>query len=172
MLRYTLREDNDPACLRDEIEIMMHYVTIQKIRYQEKLNVTVDVPEELQDRLVPKLALQNIVENSIKYALENMLEPCQIQVTGCVKDGVFSLSVRDNGPGIREDVLKEKSSEKNEKAGLQIGLANIRQRIFLLFPEGSDLILTNTGHGTLVEIRLVETTEERKDSLGKSDSGR
>lgn len=172
LLRYTLREDNDPACLRDEIEIMMHYVTIQKIRYQEKLNVTVDVPEELQNRLVPKLALQNIVENSIKYALENMLEPCRIQVTGSVKDGVFSLSVRDNGPGIREDVLKEKSSEKNEKAGLQIGLANIRQRIFLLFPEGSDLILTNTGHGTLVEIRLVETTEERKDSLGKSDSGR
>lgn len=157
ILRYTLREDNEPACLRDEVQIMMRYVTIQKIRYQEKLNVTIDIPEELGTYLVPKLALQNIVENSIKYALENMLEPCDIHVSACLQDGVFCLSVRDNGPGIQEDILEKKESDDTGKAGLRIGLANIKQRIGLLFPDGSDLILKNTGTGTLVEIRIVET---------------
>lgn len=157
ILRYTLREDNEPACLRDEVDIMMRYVTIQKIRYQEKLNVTLDIPEELGTCFVPKLALQNIVENSIKYALENMLEPCYIHVSARLQEGMFCLSVKDNGPGIQEDILGKKPMEDTGKAGLRIGLVNIKQRIGLLFPEGSDLILKNTGDGTLAEIWIKMT---------------
>lgn len=155
LLRYTLREDNDPASLADETAILLHYITIQKIRYQERLDVTVSIPKELMEQQVPKLALQNIVENSIKYALENMLGVCHIQVSACSDEQAVYLRIEDNGPGIRPGVLHGKGEEDLQKPGLGIGLNNIRERIYLLFPEGSDLILTNTGNGTLVEIRLL-----------------
>ncbi|WP_455615578.1 histidine kinase [Eisenbergiella sp.] len=191
LLRYTLRENNEPALLREEIGILRHYVTIQKIRYQERLQVSVDIPEALMERRIPKLSLQNIVENSVKYALENMLEPCSIEVWAECRKDIFHLYVRDNGPGIspevlrriggkapevcreREDGVQEDEAQEDEaqgvsgaeetggEAGLGIGLANIRQRIMLLFDTGSDLLISNTGEGTLTEIRI--TGEKRAE---------
>ena len=183
LLRYTLRENNEPALLSDEIGILMHYVTIQKIRYQERLEVSVEIPGTLMERRIPKLSLQNIVENSVKYALENMLEPCRIEVWAECREEIFHLYVRDNGPGIAPDILRRIAGEAPEdraeerrkrteeiqgtsgtektggEAGLGIGLANIRQRIMLLFDTGSDLLVSNTGKGTLTEIRI---TGERR----------
>lgn len=183
LLRYTLRENNEPALLSDEIGILMHYVTIQKIRYQERLEVSVEIPGTLMERRIPKLSLQNIVENSVKYALENMLEPCRIEVWAECREEIFHLYVRDNGPGIAPDILRRIAGEAPEdraeerrkraeeiqgtsgtektggEAGLGIGLANIRQRIMLLFDTGSDLLVSNTGEGTLTEIRI---TGERR----------
>ena len=183
LLRYTLRENNEPALLSDEIGILMHYVTIQKIRYQERLEVSVEIPGTLMERRIPKLSLQNIVENPVKYALENMLEPCRIEVWAECREEIFHLYVRDNGPGIAPDILRRIAGEAPEdraeerrkrteeiqgtsgtektggEAGLGIGLANIRQRIMLLFDTGSDLLVSNTGEGTLTEIRI---TGERR----------
>ena len=183
LLRYTLRENNEPALLSDEIGILMHYVTIQKIRYQERLEVSVEIPGTLMERRIPKLSLQNIVENSVKYALENMLEPCRIEVWAECREEIFHPYVRDNGPGIAPDILRRIAGEAPEdraeerrkrteeirgtsgtektggEAGLGIGLANIRQRIMLLFDTGSDLLVSNTGKGTLTEIRI---TGERR----------
>lgn len=183
LLRYTLRENNEPALLSEEIGILMHYVTIQKIRYQERLQVSVEIPGILMERRIPKLSLQNIVENSVKYALENMLEPCRIEIWAECREKIFHLYVRDNGPGIAPDILRriageapeERTEERRKRAeetqgvpgtektggeaGLGIGLANIRQRIMLLFDTGSDLLVANTGEGTLTEIRI---TGERR----------
>ena len=170
LLRYTLQENKEPALLRDEIGILLHYITIQKIRYQDRLQVSVEIPEDLMEYRIPKLSLQNIVENSVKYALENMLQPCRIAVWAEYREDIFHLYVSDNGPGIAPAVLRRirgeapaeeaGSMEKTTgEAGLGIGLANIRQRILLLFDEGSDLFVSNTGEGTLTEIRL--TGEKR-----------
>ena len=159
---------------------LTHYVTIQKIRYQERLEVSVEIPGTLMERRIPKLSLQNIVENSVKYALEKMLEPCRIEVWAECREEIFHLYVRDNGPGIAPDILRRIAGEAPEdraeerrkrteeiqgtektggEAGLGIGLANIRQRIMLLFDTGSDLLVSNTGEGTLTEIRI---TGERR----------
>lgn len=156
LLRYTLREDNDPALLEEEVDILMRYVTIQKTRYQERLVITMDIPDSAKKQKVPKLILQSLVENSIKYALENMLEPCHITISVQDEASMLRILVRDNGPGIDPSVLDGGAPFCNREKGGGIGLMNIRQRLKLLFGEESRLVLHNTGNGTLVEICIVK----------------
>lgn len=156
LLRYTLREDDDPVPLSEELKMVSCYVDIQKLRYQERLNVIYDVPERLYSQKIPKLSLQNVVENSIKYALEAMIEPCMIRIWVSEDTDSFRLYVEDNGPGIDETALGVR--EKDEQVyGLGIGLSNINQRIKLLFSEDYSLILHNTGNGTRIEFYLPKT---------------
>lgn len=159
LLRYTLEGDEDPVSLKKEIEILKRYILIQQVRYEERLIMHIDVPDAMGEKRLPKLSLQNIVENSIKYALENMLEPCVIRVWAePVLEG-YRICVEDNGPGIREEVLSRMDGEKREEysiAGLGIGLDNIQGRVRILFPEGSCLKIGNTGHGTLTQIIIRE----------------
>jgi two-component system sensor histidine kinase YesM len=159
LLRYTLSEEEDPVSLGEELKIVGYYVDIQKLRYQERLKVIYDIPEHLHQQRLPKLSLQNVVENSIKYALEAILEPCVIKIWTREEENTFHLYVEDNGPGIEEDALEKAGKEQAEKQiyGLGIGLSNISQRIKLLFSEEYSLVLHNTGKGTMVEFYLPKT---------------
>ncbi len=157
LLRYTLREDNDPVKLYEEIKVLENYITIQQLRYQERLTVSIEIPESLYDYRIPKLALQNVVENAIKYALEDMMEPCLIKIWGEDQGDTFRIYVLDNGPGLKDDeVIKRNSELKNEtvSAGLGIGLYNIDKRIKLIFSEEYGLKIVDTGHGVLVEFYM------------------
>lgn len=168
LLRYTLEGDEDPVSLKSELEILKRYVLIQQVRYGERLTVQMDVPQALGEKCLPKLSLQNIVENSIKYALENMLEPCVIRVWAELTGDGYRICVEDNGPGIRDEALKGIGREgegEHSIAGLGIGLDNIRDRVRLLFPEGSCLQIGNTGRGTLTQIVIREQSGER---IGKA----
>lgn len=162
LLRYTLREEEDPVPLSEELKILYCYVDIQKLRYQERLNVFYDVPESLYSQTIPKLSLQNVVENSIKYALEAMIEPCVIRIWAREDRDSFWLYVEDNGPGIDETALITGGERKSDKQvyGLGIGLSNISQRIKLLFSDKYSLILHNTGNGTRIEFYLPKTENE------------
>ncbi len=158
LLRYTLREDNDPVKLYEEIKILENYITIQQLRYQERLRVSIEIPESLYDYRIPKLALQNVVENAIKYALENMMEPCLIKIWGEDQGDTFRIYVLDNGPGLKNDqvIIKNHLEAKNVTvaAGLGIGLQNIDKRIKLIFSEDYGLKIVDTGHGALVEFYM------------------
>ena len=154
LLRYTLQEDTGLVPLAVETEAVRNYIAIQKYRYQERLEVYFQIPESLGDVRIPKLALQNIVENSIKYALEAMLETCRITISAREADMGVVLTVEDNGPGIDEMLLSKPMQPEGTRAGLGIGLRNIQQRIHLLFSDQYGLRLHNTGHGTVVEIHL------------------
>lgn len=154
LLRYTLQEDTGLVPLAAETEAVRNYIAIQKYRYQERLETRFQIPESLGDVRIPKLALQNIVENSIKYALETMLEPCRITISAREEETGVVLTVEDNGPGIDETILSRPAPAEGTRSGLGIGLRNIQQRIHLLFSEAYGLRLRSTGHGTAVEIHL------------------
>ncbi len=161
LLRYTLREENDPAILEEEVDILMNYVTIQKTRYAERLVIEVNIPESAKKQKVPKLVLQSLVENAIKHGLEVMLEPCHIHICVLDETSVLRILVSDNGPGIDPNVLEEEQgaggcADTGRLAGCGIGLKNIRLRLKLLFGEESELLLYNTGNGTSVEVCIVK----------------
>lgn len=163
LLRYTLKNDRDPVELTRELEVLKSYLFIQQVRYGDRLTVHMDIPEDMGFKLLPKLSLQNIVENSIKHALENMLEPCVITIgAGVTKDG-YQVYVEDNGPGIRKPIKSGEEEDTKGSAGLGIGLKNIQERLRLLFMEGSGLTIQNTGHGTLTIIEIKEQEEEPED---------
>ena len=67
--------------LADELDIVNRYVTIQKIRFEERLQFELDIPENCLDASLPKLTLQPLVENAIYHALDKMLEPCHIRLS-------------------------------------------------------------------------------------------
>ena len=158
LMRYTLEGNEEPVSLKKEMEILKSYILIQKVRYEERLVVHIDVPEAMEEKNLPKLSLQNIVENSIKYALENMLEPCEIKVWAQLTDEGYQICVEDNGPGIKEGAWDAAGGDAEEEtiAGLGIGLRNIQGRLRILFPEGSCLKIWNTGHGTMTQIMIRE----------------
>lgn len=155
LMRYTLEEGSDLVPLYKEIEAVHHYIAIQKYRYQERLQVSIDIPAALETLRIPRLALQNIVENSIKYALEAMLTTCRIRIYCRSELEDVSVVVEDNGPGIDETLLDDMDdSSVVQNTGMKIGLKNIQSRIKLLFSDKYGLVLHNTGHGTIVEMRL------------------
>lgn len=152
ILRYTLYKKEVLVCLSEELEIVRSYISIQKYRYVERLRVCIDVSERWGRVPIPPMVLQNLVENSIKHALENMLEPCVIYIGAAECDGGLMISVEDNGPGIDSEVLQK--IEQQDEADGGIGLTNIRRRLALLLGEQYTVEICNTGRGTRVEIIL------------------
>lgn len=158
LLRYTLRDDNDPVILSEEIKVLENYIAIQQFRYEKRLQVVIDIPETLYSQKIPKLALQNVVENSIKYALENMMEPCKIRIWGEDQGNTFKLYVLDNGPGLKEEnmTVTNHPEIKNEitSAGLGIGLKNVDRRMKLIFSDEYGIKIKDTGHGVMVQFYM------------------
>ena len=81
LLRGAIRNKEIVITIREEINLLKDYITIQKIRYGERLDFSMEADEEILDCSILKLTLQPIVENSITHGLENLTGPCKISVT-------------------------------------------------------------------------------------------
>ncbi|CAM4427829.1 cache domain-containing sensor histidine kinase [Paenibacillus tarimensis] len=141
--------------LEQELDIVSHYINIQKIRFEERLAFELDIPGHLKPYSIPKLSLQPLVENAVNYGLEQMLECCQIKVSASDEGDYILLSVEDNGPGMDESLLEQLNQGVVKPKGTGVGLRNINERVKLLFGESYGLsIRSKRGEGTCVSIRL------------------
>ncbi|MFC4600983.1 sensor histidine kinase [Cohnella hongkongensis] len=141
-LRYiTSKERQVP--LRDELTHTINYLEINKMRFGERLTYRVSVPEELLSQTVPKLAVQPLVENSIKFGT-SQAPPWRIDIIGSMTDTCWQVEVRDYGGGFEPDKLarlqarlssleKESSLPTLELNGM--GLLNIYLRLNLIYGE-------------------------------------
>lgn len=161
MLRYSLREQDMLVPLRRELEFTSYYTKLQKYRYKDRLDISVDVPEEFLALSIPPMAVQTLVENAVKYALETMEEPCRIRVRAERRGTLTALTVEDNGPGIDEAILSADAQESGA-SGMGIGLKNLKQRLTLLLGEQANLRVINTGGGTQVELLLPPGPPEKE----------
>ena len=78
-----------------------------KMRYGDDLKYEINVPDNMQDIMIPKLCLQLIVENSIKYATKSVRPPWIIKINGKRTGIYWEISVSDNGPGFSENDIEE-----------------------------------------------------------------
>src|SRR6185369_9880673 len=88
------------TALKDELDAMNLYLSIQKERYRERLHIHIDVEPELLTAEVPCLILQPLVENAIKHGVDAIVAAGLLNVRAWREDGWLCLSVRDNGPGM------------------------------------------------------------------------
>jgi two-component system sensor histidine kinase YesM len=132
LLRSTMSKKED-ITIQEEMDILGDYINIQKFRYEERLNVTINIHGELKKYRIPKLTLQPIVENSIKYAVENMLEPCYISITSIKNLNSYDIIIEDNGPGMDMDYKEKILTGQIEAQGNGIGLKNIDGRLKLYY---------------------------------------
>ena len=141
--------------LREEMDIVRHYVVIQQARFGDQFRIEFDVPDDLLSHPVPKLSVQPVVENAFSHALEQMMEPCFIAVSARAADGRLEIAVADNGPGTDPDLLAKLYSGEVEPRGSGIGLRNIDERMKLLFGDEAGLSIdTAPGAGARVTLAV------------------
>ncbi len=134
-LRYTLH--NDPlkkVSLEQELRSLNLYLDIEKVRFQDRLELELDIGEKAARALVPSLITQPIIENAIKYAIAPREEGGRIRVSAHVIQGRLVMELEDNGPGLNGD---ERSQE-----GRGVGLRNTRERLHQMYADSFSLELT------------------------------
>ena len=155
-LRYSL--DKDPikrVPLRQEIQALELYLEIEKVRFEDRLQVSWDVQAEAQNALVPSLILQPIIENSIKYAISKLQEGGEIQIVAQILGGDLIMEVSDNGP-----IVDMSDAELFRANG--VGLTNIRERLQSLYANNfSFVIAQNKPSGIKVNIRIPHELAEK-----------
>lgn len=135
MMWQTMSFNEKTVTVKDELKFVEDYMLIQQMRFKHKLKFELDVPDELGTVRIPQMTIQPIVENAVKYALEEMLETCVIRVSGRRETERVVLIVEDNGPGIDEDIIRKLETGEVEAEGSGIGLRNIQKRLQLVFSE-------------------------------------
>ncbi len=88
--------------LSRELEFVNCYIEIEKVRFEERLKVSIDVAPETLDASVPHLLLQPLVDNAIKHGISRLVSGGEIRISATHDDDDLHLEVRDNGPGFRE----------------------------------------------------------------------
>jgi two-component system LytT family sensor kinase len=118
--------------LAEEVEYLQRYVDIQKIRFGERLQFSVDIPPEMLRAQVPNLLLQPLVENAIKHGVGRSVAGGAVRVAGGCENGTLRLSVSNDVPNTLKD-------EPGTHTG--VGLNNLRARLRILHGEESELQL-------------------------------
>jgi sensor histidine kinase YesM len=138
-LRRVLEESSrQQVPLQEEMEFTQTYLDIQRVRFADRLQLSVDVPAELYAAQVPSLILQPMVENAVKHGIAKRAHGGSIHIAATRRNGTLTLRVRNDGPSLPPDW---------ESATTGIGIANVRTRLQSLYGEGFTLDLRNQDAG-------------------------
>lgn len=129
-LRYSLISKNfHNVPLKDEIEAIKHYFAIQKIRYEEKLDVEFNIQPEAEEFPVLSFLIYPVIENAVKYGMETSSMPLKIEMKAKVENNNLLIDISNTGKWI------DKPATFNEnKTGTGTGLENVKQRLENAFP--------------------------------------
>ena len=149
--RLGLHNGENTVVVRDEINHVKSYITIEQIRFPEKFSVEFDIADEIYDLMTLKTILQPIVENCIKHGFKQLPYKGLIKIKGCLDKNDIIFIVSDNGHGMDFDPLTRPS--KNEAGGY--GVKNVQNRILLEYGAGYGLFYKSSPEkGTAVTVRI------------------
>jgi signal transduction histidine kinase len=150
--------DTQPGAARTlgrELDVIRPYLEILKVRMEDRLRTAIDVPDGLLSAEFPALMLQGLVENAIKHGLEPKAEGGELALRAQVVHGKLVLAVSDTGLGFGRAAT----------AGTGVGLANIRERLALLYGAKGTLAITeNAGGGTTATITVPYRSLDARDA--------
>jgi LytS/YehU family sensor histidine kinase len=133
-----------------QVELSKAYLSIMQARMKERLTVRFEIPDYLEYAPFPPMMLQTLIENSIKHGLEPKIEGGHIDVRATLIDGTMHVDVHDNGVGF------------NMKSDDGVGLANIRERLRLLYGAKAELVIeAPVEGGAICSIRVPFTRSEK-----------
>ncbi|SDK53021.1 two-component system, sensor histidine kinase YesM [Paenibacillus sp. OK060] len=156
MLRYATRSDGTLVTIREEIDNIANYVTIQNVRYYDCIQMKYEIEDRLLDYRMPKMILQPIVENAIFHGLAELEEDGVITIRIQSRGRDIVIEVCDNGIGMDQHTIQNFMEDKLEAdKGTGIGLHNVQRRIQLHFgkPYGIQ-VASQIGEGTTFTILL------------------
>lgn len=179
LLRMTIEQDKENISLRDEMELVSHYVRLMNMRRKEKAQFVLDIPEEALTVRVPRFFLQPVIENALIHGLK--------QRGGTIRVGVrfepetMVIAVEDDGIGMDRETLEklrrsaassgERTRESDNRQNFSgIGLSNVRERLRFIYGEHSAMRIDSAeGRGTAVTFLIPR--QEVNAAHVQSDAG-
>ena len=138
-LRRTLSGSNrQEVPLSEELDFVQQYLATQKVRFAERLKLSVDVPMELRDAAIPNLILQPLVENAIKHGIAKRKEGGCVRITASSQDNQLHISVQNDGPALAPDW---------ETTSTGVGVTNVRARLKALYGDGASFVMSARSLG-------------------------
>jgi hypothetical protein len=142
MMRFVLYEgDKSGVPLTKEFEFIRNYTKLMQLRYSDKVNITVDVPEEAPDVTIPPLMLISFIENAFKHGISYQHDSF-IDIKLSIKDNILCFDCRNS-----------KAEKPNQEKG-GVGLANVKKRLDLLYDKNYTLEIKDEPDIYIVELKL------------------
>jgi LytS/YehU family sensor histidine kinase len=153
-LRYSLLDLNAPTVpLKEEVDVTRTYLAIEKIRFEERLQVEVDVDPAVASRPVPPFLVHSLVENAVKHGMATSPRPLQIRLKAEPTADGFQIEVANTG------YLADPSTDGGPPSN-GIGLKNVRQRLEQLFPTRHVFTLTEADGWVRARVGITESITE------------
>ena len=164
--RASLGHGRDIVTIGEEMKHVISYLKIQQVRYQDILDYSVDVPENIYGYRIPKITLQPLVENALYHGIKNKRGGGRITVTGELLNRCVYLYIEDDGIGMSPERLEQINKKLNNTyeenaqtdeplSGELFGLSNVNERIRLKFGSGYGIhVDSQFGSGTRVTVVL------------------
>ncbi|GKH46480.1 sensor histidine kinase [Anaerotruncus massiliensis (ex Togo et al. 2019)] len=154
LFRTSISKGENLVTLLNEVENIKSYLTIQKMRYEDKLSWRVDVPPGLLGLMTPKLILQPIVENAVYHGVKMSQAGGEIAISARTEGERLTITIADSGVGMTAEQLEQLFVPRPD-TDRGIGVINVNNRIRLCFGEEYGLhYFSAPGEGTRVEIWL------------------
>lgn len=151
MLHYTSHHEGLYELLGNDIVWLKRYLYIMQIRFADKFDVILDIPQELMELKVPKLFLQPFVENVIVHGFKEMQEKGLLEIHAEQEENTVVFYVEDNGCGMTAEKIQDIMNGNPDS----IGIANVNQRIRILYGQEYGVEYhSQIGEGTCVMIRI------------------
>lgn len=185
LLRLSVSRGDELITIRDEIEHIKSYLTIQKLRYRDKLDFFINVDGDILALRTPKVILQPLVENAIYHGIKNKEGAGRVTVSGRRSGDAVVLEVHDDGVGMSEERIQTVLHESGDggtdasratavltyaraarlpRRRNRVGVRNVHERIQLYFGEEFGLSFhRNNSGGTTVEVGLPVISSEEMD---------
>lgn len=134
--RNTLSTHKEMVDIHEEIEHVLSYLEIEKARFEDRLQVNIDVSPDLHF-MVPNFIVQPLIENAIKHGMKSPLLVVDVKIEE-KKEGL-SIIIRDNGGGIQKHIVEKLYNGNHDKD--KIGLANTHHRLKSIYPNNAGLLI-------------------------------
>ena len=161
--RFSLSRGQNVITIQEEQQHIRSYLEIQHMRYRDLMEYVIDIPEELNAYILPKLTLQPLVENALYHGIKIRRRKGLIRVSGRLEGDQLVLEVADDGSGMTPERLEEvrASLVNGRKEGF--GLRTVHQRIQILFGMEYGLTLeSDPDAGTKIYVRIPMQTNEKE----------
>jgi len=149
--------------LSRELEYLQLYLSIEQVRFQDRLRVDVAADPEVLDSALPHMALQPIVENAIRHGIGRSSTAGSISITACRVNDQVEIRIQDDGPGL---------APANGAAGGGIGLANTRARLRQLYGDAAELKVENSQQGGVVATMVLPFHAVTETHAANGSAGR
>lgn len=163
LFRQAISNDKEEVSIREEIEYVKNYLTIQKMRYKDKMDFEIQIDPRIEGIPIIKFAVQPLVENSIYHGLKVKDTKGNLQIIGGIEGGNAYIEIEDNGVGMEKETLEHIfDDQKKDYKRNGVGVNNVQRRLKLYYGEAYGISYeSKVGIGTKARICVPIEREKR-----------